>query len=47
MNRTRIYVVLGQKTSLFELMSAMDNSQLFAKGEYMVITVDMIAYSQK
>ncbi|CAH2074148.1 unnamed protein product, partial [Iphiclides podalirius] len=46
-NRTRIYVFLGSTSGLIEMMSAMESSQLFAKGEYMVIFVDMMTYSSK
>ncbi|XP_068630072.1 receptor-type guanylate cyclase Gyc76C-like [Battus philenor] len=46
-NRTRIYVFLGSTSGLIEMMTAMESSQLFAKGEYMVIFVDMMTYSAK
>ncbi|XP_053624893.1 receptor-type guanylate cyclase Gyc76C-like isoform X2 [Plodia interpunctella] len=46
-NRTRIYVFLGSTTGLIDMMSAMDSLQLFLKGEYMVIFVDMMTYSPK
>lgn len=45
MNRTRIYVFLGSSTSLLEMMTLMDSLQLFSKGEYMVIFVDVDTYS--
>lgn len=44
-NRTRIYVFLGSPTALVDMMSSMDDCLLFAKGEYMVIFVDMMTYS--
>lgn len=44
-NRTRIYVFLGTPAALVDMMNAMDNHQLFSKGEYMVIFVDMMTYS--
>lgn len=47
MNRTRIYVFLGTTGALLEMMSSMEKIQLFAKGEYMVIFVDMMTYSTK
>lgn len=47
MNRTRIYVFLGSASSLVEMMTSMDTVQLFAKGEYLVIFVDMMTYSPK
>ncbi|GBP92017.1 Receptor-type guanylate cyclase Gyc76C [Eumeta japonica] len=46
-NRTRIYVFLGSPSGLIEMMTAMESLQLFAKGEYMVIFVDMVTYSPK
>ncbi|XP_055706306.1 receptor-type guanylate cyclase Gyc76C-like isoform X2 [Phlebotomus papatasi] len=47
MNRTRIYVFLGPVYALVNMMEAMDAVQLFAKGEYMVIFVDMMTYSTR
>lgn len=47
MNRTRIYVFLGNALSLVDMMVAMDASQLFSNGEYMVIYVDTMNYSLK
>lgn len=47
MNRTRIYVFLGSSSALVDMMSSMDSSQLFDKGEYMVIFVDMMTYSAR
>jgi guanylate cyclase, other len=47
MNHTRIYVFLGNPSSLVDLMASMDTVQLFAKGEYLVIFVDMLTYSPK
>ncbi|XP_017772272.1 PREDICTED: receptor-type guanylate cyclase Gyc76C-like isoform X2 [Nicrophorus vespilloides] len=46
-NRTRIYVFLGTPMSLIELMNTMQTAQLFDKGEYMVISVDVNTYSDK
>lgn len=47
MNRTRIYVFLGTATALVDMMTLMDTLQLFSKGEYMVIFVDMMTYSER
>lgn len=47
MNRTRIYVFLGTANALVEFMVSMDTANLFAKGEYMVIFVDMMTYTPK
>ncbi|XP_059218039.1 receptor-type guanylate cyclase Gyc76C isoform X1 [Stomoxys calcitrans] len=47
MNRTRIYVFLGTANALVEFMASMDTANLFAKGEYMVIFVDMMTYTPK
>lgn len=47
MNRTRIYVFLGAAQSLLELMTSMDRVELFEKGEYVVIYVDMMTYSTR
>lgn len=47
MNRTRIYVFLGSANSLIDFMSSMDTAGLFARGEYMVIFVDMMVYSER
>ncbi|XP_058464642.1 receptor-type guanylate cyclase Gyc76C-like isoform X1 [Malaya genurostris] len=47
MNRTRIYVFLGTPNALVDMMTQMDAMQLFAKGEYLVIFVDMMTYSLK
>ncbi|KOB74032.1 Guanylyl cyclase at 76C, partial [Operophtera brumata] len=46
-NRTRIYVFLGSTAGLIDMMTAMESLQLFAKGEYMVIFVDMMTYVPK
>ncbi|KAJ8722786.1 hypothetical protein PYW07_003966 [Mythimna separata] len=46
-NKTRIYVFLGSTSGLIEMMTAMESLHLFSKGEYMVIFVDMMTYSQK
>lgn len=45
MNRTRIYIFLGTPAALVEMMGSMEAIQLFDKGEYMVIFVDMMSYS--
>lgn len=45
MNRTRIYVFLGTASALVDMMTSMDAVQLFSKGEYMVIFVDMTTYT--
>lgn len=42
-----VYVFLGSTTGLIEMMSAMESLQLFVKGEYMVIFVDMMTFSPK
>lgn len=47
MNRTRIYVFLGTAEALFDMMTAMESIQLFSKGEYMMIYVDMMTYSPR
>ncbi|XP_055590315.1 receptor-type guanylate cyclase Gyc76C-like [Uranotaenia lowii] len=47
MNRTRIYVFLGNPNALVDMMTQMDAMQLFNKGEYLVIFVDMMTYSLK
>lgn len=44
-NRTRIYVFLGTAHALVDMMTSMEAVQLFSKGEYMVIFVDMMTYS--
>ncbi|XP_045484741.1 receptor-type guanylate cyclase Gyc76C-like [Pieris rapae] len=46
-NRTRIYVFLGSPGGLNDMMTAMESLQLFVKGEYMVIFVDMMTYTAK
>lgn len=45
MNQTRIYIFLGAPAALVEMMGSMEAIQLFDKGEYMVIFVDMMSYS--
>jgi guanylate cyclase, other len=45
MNRTRIYIFLGTPAALVDMMGSMEAIQLFDKGEYMVIFVDMMSYS--
>ncbi|XP_017842260.1 receptor-type guanylate cyclase Gyc76C isoform X1 [Drosophila busckii] len=47
MNRTRIYVFLGTSNALIDFMSSMDTAGLFARGEYMVIFVDMMVYVER
>jgi len=47
MNGTRIYVFLGAANSLVDFMSSMETAGLFARGEYMVIFVDMMVYSER
>lgn len=42
-----VYVFLGSTSGLIEIMTAMETHKLFAKGEYMVIFVDMMTYSPK
>lgn len=42
-----VYVFLGSPTGLIDMMTAMESLQLFVKGEYMVIFVDMMTYSPK
>ncbi|KAI8435113.1 hypothetical protein MSG28_003501 [Choristoneura fumiferana] len=44
---TCFYVFLGSTSGLIEMMTAMESLQLFVKGEYMVIFVDMLTYSPK
>ena len=38
---------LGSTSGLIDMMSAMESLQLFVKGEYMVIFVDMMTYAPK
>jgi hypothetical protein len=45
MNGTRIYIFLGTPDALVDMMGSMESVQLFDKGEYMVIFVDMMSYS--
>jgi hypothetical protein len=45
MNQTRIYIFLGSPDHLVDMMGSMEAIQLFDKGEYMVIYVDMMSYS--
>ncbi|KAL7044491.1 hypothetical protein ACKWTF_001922 [Chironomus riparius] len=45
MNGTRIYIFLGTPDALVDMMGSMESIQLFDKGEYMVIFVDMMSYS--
>ncbi|XP_071447576.1 receptor-type guanylate cyclase Gyc76C-like [Hetaerina americana] len=46
-NLTRIYVFLGDPTSLIDMMGTMQALQLFDNGEYLVITVDTMTYTSK
>ncbi|CAK9810128.1 Receptor-type guanylate cyclase Gyc76C [Anthophora plagiata] len=46
-NMTRIYIFLGTAMSLIDMMNAMQNQRLLDNGEYMVIHVDMMTYSQR
>lgn len=47
MNKTRIYVFIGQDKNLIEMMGTMQSLQLFQNGEYLVIFVDTMTYSRK
>lgn len=47
MNRTRIYVFLGPVYALVNMMEAMDAMKMFQDGQYMVIFVDMMTYSER
>ncbi|XP_015514449.1 receptor-type guanylate cyclase Gyc76C [Neodiprion pinetum] len=46
-NMTRIYIFLGSASSLVDMMNSMQNQRLLDDGEYMVIHVDMMTYSQR
>ncbi|GLG93315.1 Guanylate cyclase [Gryllus bimaculatus] len=46
-NITRIYVFLGLPRSLVNMMKQMHDLRLFDKGEYMVITADMMPYTHR
>ncbi|XP_073983088.1 receptor-type guanylate cyclase Gyc76C-like isoform X2 [Rhodnius prolixus] len=46
-NGTRIYVFLGTPVSLIDMMTTMQALQLFEKGEYIVIHVDMMTYTPR
>lgn len=46
-NMTRIYIFLGTAMSLIDMMYSMDSQRLLDNGEYMVIHVDMMTYSQR
>ncbi|XP_076626441.1 receptor-type guanylate cyclase Gyc76C isoform X1 [Colletes latitarsis] len=46
-NMTRIYIFLGTAMSLIDMMNSMQNQRLLDNGEYMVIHVDMMTYSQR
>ncbi|ODM95682.1 Guanylate cyclase 32E [Orchesella cincta] len=47
MNKTRIYVFIGQDKNLIEMMGTMHSLQLFQNGEYLVIFVDALTYSRR
>ncbi|XP_022917682.1 receptor-type guanylate cyclase Gyc76C-like [Onthophagus taurus] len=46
-HRTRLYVYLGGTTALLQMMTMMQQAQLFDNGDYMVIYVDVNTYSAK
>ncbi|XP_011170940.1 receptor-type guanylate cyclase Gyc76C [Solenopsis invicta] len=46
-NMTRIYIFLGTPPSLIDMMNSMEGQRLLDDGEYMVIYVDMMTYSQR
>ncbi|XP_072944058.1 receptor-type guanylate cyclase Gyc76C-like [Epargyreus clarus] len=46
-NATRIYVFFGSTSALVEMMNTMEALQLFTRGEYMVIFIDMMPYWPK
>ncbi|XP_018045826.1 PREDICTED: receptor-type guanylate cyclase Gyc76C-like [Atta colombica] len=46
-NMTRIYIFLGTPMSLIDMMNSMQGQRLLDNGEYMVIYVDMMTYSQR
>ncbi|KAL0119212.1 hypothetical protein PUN28_009653 [Cardiocondyla obscurior] len=46
-NMTRIYIFLGTAMSLIDMMNSMQGQRLLDNGEYMVIHVDMMTYSQR
>ncbi|XP_014244196.1 receptor-type guanylate cyclase Gyc76C-like [Cimex lectularius] len=45
--RTRIYVFLGTSMSLIDMMTTMQALEMFEKGEYLVIYIDMMTYSPR
>lgn len=47
MNKTRIYVFIGQDKNLIEMMGTMQSLQLFQNGEYLVIFVEMMTYQKR
>ena len=47
MNRTRIYIFFGTPDALVDMMESMEATLLFDRGEYMVIFVDMMSYSEE
>lgn len=47
MNRTRIYIFFGTSDALLDMMESMEAIQLFDRGEYIVIFVDMMSYSEE
>lgn len=42
-----VYVFLGTPVSLIDMMTTMQALQLFEKGEYIVIHVDMMTYTPR
>ncbi|XP_029172413.1 receptor-type guanylate cyclase Gyc76C-like [Nylanderia fulva] len=46
-NMTRIYIFLGTPMSLIDMMNSMQSQRLLDDGQYMVIHVDMMMYSQR
>ncbi|GAB1861123.1 Guanylate cyclase [Camponotus japonicus] len=46
-NMTRIYIFFGTPMSLIDMMNSMQGQRLLDDGQYMVIHVDMMMYSQR
>lgn len=42
-----VYIFLGTPMSLIDMMNSMQGQRLLDNGEYMVIYVDMMTYSQR
>jgi len=42
-----VYIFLGTPMSLIDMMHSMESQRLLDDGEYMVIHVDMMTYSQR